>query len=69
MASSDRNSFLLATGEDKLLWLQVINRAARSVSDEGIASFRMKDADEICCRRSVSIDANIQTVRVGIASV
>lgn len=47
-----------------MLWLQVINRAARSVSDEGIVSFRMKHADEICCCRSANIDANIRTVRI-----
>lgn len=37
----------LVTGKDQLLWLQVINRAARSVGDKGTESFRMKDADEI----------------------
>lgn len=33
--------------KDKLLWLQVINRAARSGGDKGIESFRMKEAAEI----------------------
>lgn len=39
----DRDSFCLAQRKDKLLWLQVINRAARSVGDKGIESFRMKE--------------------------
>lgn len=51
--------FGLAKRKERLLWLQVINRAARSVGDEGTESSRMKDSDEIhptiscCCAAEV----------------
>lgn len=58
----------MAKRKDQLLWLQVINRAARSVGDKGTESFRMKDANEIhptiLCRRSANLKGNISTGRL-----
>lgn len=56
----------MAKRKDQLLWLQVINRAARSVGDKGTESFRMKDKDEThptipCCRSNLQGESDLET--------